>query len=204
MMHTKQGNRLNFRWKSYSVWIREVYTRHKMFSVVFKGSSLVNWRNVCRTTTDWPSCLSSMWVQQNKLCVCLCVVVNFIQMSSSILQERRLHMYVIYCQNKPRSEFVVAEYDGFFEVSVFEQLSYVSSEVKCSVCWCSWSFCQEVQQEINSRLSISDYLIKPIQRITKYQLLLKVLATELHSHDETYTLTNHTMANIRAFKTWNS
>uniref|UniRef100_A0A671TA18 Kalirin RhoGEF kinase b n=1 Tax=Sinocyclocheilus anshuiensis TaxID=1608454 RepID=A0A671TA18_9TELE len=63
-----------------------------------------------------------------------------------IKHERRLHMYVIYCQNKPRSEFVVAEYDAFFE---------------------------EVQQEVNSRLSISDYLIKPIQRITKYQLLLK-------------------------------
>ncbi|TRY95165.1 hypothetical protein DNTS_034680, partial [Danionella cerebrum] len=63
-----------------------------------------------------------------------------------IKHERRLHMYVIYCQNKPRSEFVVAEYDRFFE---------------------------EVQQEVNCRLSISDYLIKPIQRITKYQLLLK-------------------------------
>lgn len=63
-----------------------------------------------------------------------------------IKHERRLHMYVIYCQNKPRSEFIVAEYDTFFE---------------------------EVQQEINSRMSISDYLIKPIQRITKYQLLLK-------------------------------
>ncbi|XP_052456553.1 kalirin isoform X1 [Carassius gibelio] len=63
-----------------------------------------------------------------------------------IKHERRLHMYVVYCQNKPCSEFVVAEYDAFFE---------------------------EVQQEVNSRLSISDYLIKPIQRITKYQLLLK-------------------------------
>ncbi|XP_047670023.1 kalirin RhoGEF kinase b isoform X2 [Tachysurus fulvidraco] len=63
-----------------------------------------------------------------------------------IKHERRLHMYVIYCQNKPRSEFIVAEYDTFFE---------------------------EVQQEIVSKLSISDYLIKPIQRITKYQLLLK-------------------------------
>ncbi|XP_023688517.1 kalirin isoform X4 [Paramormyrops kingsleyae] len=63
-----------------------------------------------------------------------------------IKHERRLHMYVIYCQNKPRSEYVVAEYDSYFEV---------------------------VQQEINSRLSISDFLIKPIQRITKYQLLLK-------------------------------
>ncbi|XP_061081598.1 kalirin [Conger conger] len=63
-----------------------------------------------------------------------------------IKHERRLHMYVVYCQNKPRSEFIVAEYDSYF---------------------------QEVQQEINSRLSISDFLIKPIQRITKYQLLLK-------------------------------
>ncbi|XP_075466191.1 kalirin-like [Ascaphus truei] len=63
-----------------------------------------------------------------------------------IKHERRLHMYVIYCQNKPRSEHVVAEYDSFFE---------------------------EVKQEINQRFTISDFLIKPIQRITKYQLLLK-------------------------------
>lgn len=32
-------------------------------------------------------------------------------------QERRLHMYVVYCQNKPKSEFIVAEYDSYFEVS---------------------------------------------------------------------------------------
>uniref|UniRef100_A0A669PJK9 Kalirin RhoGEF kinase n=1 Tax=Phasianus colchicus TaxID=9054 RepID=A0A669PJK9_PHACC len=63
-----------------------------------------------------------------------------------IKHERRLHMYVVYCQNKPRSEYVVAEYETYFE---------------------------EVQQEINQRLTISDFLIKPIQRITKYQLLLK-------------------------------
>ncbi|RXM29505.1 Kalirin [Acipenser ruthenus] len=63
-----------------------------------------------------------------------------------IKHERRLHMYVVYCQNKPRSECVVAEYDAYFE---------------------------EVKQDINQRLTISDFLIKPIQRITKYQLLLK-------------------------------
>lgn len=33
---------------------------------------------------------------------------------------------------------------------------------------------QEIQHEISCRMSISDYLIKPIQRITKYQLLLRV------------------------------
>ncbi|AWO95656.1 hypothetical protein SMAX5B_015273 [Scophthalmus maximus] len=63
-----------------------------------------------------------------------------------IRHERRLHMYVVYCQNKPRSEFIVIEYENFFE---------------------------EIQHEISCRMSISDYLIKPIQRITKYQLLLK-------------------------------
>ncbi|XP_058474523.1 kalirin-like isoform X1 [Solea solea] len=63
-----------------------------------------------------------------------------------IRHERRLHMYVIYCQNKPKSEFIVIEYETFFE---------------------------EIQHEISCRMSISDYLIKPIQRITKYQLLLK-------------------------------
>uniref|UniRef100_A0A8C5AER4 non-specific serine/threonine protein kinase n=1 Tax=Gadus morhua TaxID=8049 RepID=A0A8C5AER4_GADMO len=60
-----------------------------------------------------------------------------------IKHARRLHMYVVYCQNKPKSEFIVAEYDKYFD------------------------------QVLQSRLSISDFLIKPIQRITKYQLLLK-------------------------------
>lgn len=36
------------------------------------------------------------------------------------------------------------------------------------------SVLQGIQQDIQSRLTISDFLIKPIQRITKYQLLLKV------------------------------
>ncbi|XP_028991626.1 kalirin isoform X5 [Betta splendens] len=63
-----------------------------------------------------------------------------------IKHERRLHMYVVYCQNKPKSEFIVAEYDTYFD---------------------------GVQQDVQSRLTISDFLIKPIQRITKYQLLLK-------------------------------
>ena len=36
----------------------------------------------------------------------------------SIFQERRLSMYVKYCENKPKSEYIVSEYiDNFFEVS---------------------------------------------------------------------------------------
>jgi len=49
------------------------------------------------------------------------------------------------------------------------KLLIITSLYSC-VCFGS----QGIQQDINSRLGISDFLIKPIQRITKYQLLLKV------------------------------
>ncbi|XP_021097061.1 rho guanine nucleotide exchange factor 25 isoform X4 [Heterocephalus glaber] len=64
-----------------------------------------------------------------------------------IKHERRLHMYVVYCQNKPKSEHVVSEFgDSYFE---------------------------ELRQQLGHRLQLSDLLIKPVQRIMKYQLLLK-------------------------------
>lgn len=32
--------------------------------------------------------------------------------------ERKLHMYIVYCQNKAKSEYIVSEYiDTYFEVS---------------------------------------------------------------------------------------
>ena len=36
------------------------------------------------------------------------------------------------------------------------------------------SILQEIQVRLNDKLPLSSYLIKPVQRITKYQLLLKV------------------------------
>ncbi|XP_059911261.1 rho guanine nucleotide exchange factor 25 [Gadus macrocephalus] len=64
-----------------------------------------------------------------------------------IKHERRLQMYVVYCQNKPKSEHIVSEYiETYFE---------------------------EVRQQLGHRLQINDLLIKPVQRIMKYQLLLK-------------------------------
>lgn len=60
--------------------------------------------------------------------------------------ERRLHMYVVYCQNKPTSEYLVGEYETFFN---------------------------EIKQKLGHRLNLADLLIKPVQRIMKYQLLLK-------------------------------
>ncbi|KAI7807288.1 rho guanine nucleotide exchange factor 25 [Triplophysa rosa] len=64
-----------------------------------------------------------------------------------IKHERRLNMYVIYCQNKPKSEHIVSEYiETYFE---------------------------EMRQQLGHRLQLNDLLIKPVQRIMKYQLLLK-------------------------------
>ncbi|XP_052080801.1 triple functional domain protein-like isoform X2 [Mytilus californianus] len=60
--------------------------------------------------------------------------------------ERRLHMYVKYCENKPKSEYIVAEY-----IEVFE----------------------DIRQKLGHRLMLPDLLIKPVQRIMKYQLLLR-------------------------------
>ncbi|XP_049634053.1 guanine nucleotide exchange factor DBS isoform X2 [Suncus etruscus] len=57
-------------------------------------------------------------------------------------------VYEKYCQNKPRSE------------SLWRQ---------CSDC----PFFQECQRKLDHKLSLDSYLLKPVQRITKYQLLLK-------------------------------
>ncbi|XP_012582735.1 PREDICTED: proto-oncogene DBL isoform X5 [Condylura cristata] len=59
-------------------------------------------------------------------------------------------MYAKYCQNKPRSEAIWKKYS------------------ECS-------FFQACQRKLQHRLGLDSYLLKPVQRITKYQLLLKEL-----------------------------
>lgn len=41
-------------------------------------------------------------------------------------------------------------------------------------CFVWLSLCQEIRQQLGHRLQLNDLLIKPVQRIMKYQLLLKV------------------------------
>ena len=60
-------------------------------------------------------------------------------------------MYVKYCENKPKSEFLVGEYFEYFE---------------------------ELRVKLGKKLQLPDLLIKPVQRIMKYQLLLKVSLRE--------------------------
>jgi hypothetical protein len=61
--------------------------------------------------------------------------------------ERKLHMYVVYCQNKPVSEYIVSEHlESYFE---------------------------DLRVKLGHKLQLCDLLIKPVQRIMKYQLMLK-------------------------------
>lgn len=56
-------------------------------------------------------------------------------------------MYVVYCKNKPVSEYIVSEHlETYFE---------------------------ELRIKLGQKLQLCDLLIKPVQRIMKYQLLLK-------------------------------
>uniref|UniRef100_A0A8D0CKE4 MCF.2 cell line derived transforming sequence n=1 Tax=Scleropages formosus TaxID=113540 RepID=A0A8D0CKE4_SCLFO len=67
------------------------------------------------------------------------------------LQRReQFHVYERYCQNKPRSE------------ALWRQCS-------------DSAFFQECQRKLEHKLSLDSYLLKPVQRLTKYQLLLKEL-----------------------------
>ncbi|KAK3562438.1 hypothetical protein QTP86_034081, partial [Hemibagrus guttatus] len=66
----------------------------------------------------------------------------------AVPQKEELQIYEKYCQNKPRSE------------ALWRQ--------------CGDSlFFQECQKRLDHKLSLDAYLLKPVQRITKYQLLLK-------------------------------
>ncbi|KAM8910409.1 proto-oncogene DBL isoform 2-T2 [Spinachia spinachia] len=65
-------------------------------------------------------------------------------------RKASFQMYECYCQNKPRSD------------ALWKQFS-------------DCSFFQECQKKLEHKLGLDSYLLKPVQRLTKYQLLLKEL-----------------------------
>ncbi|XP_070538296.1 guanine nucleotide exchange factor DBS-like isoform X3 [Ptychodera flava] len=68
-------------------------------------------------------------------------------------------LYSCYCQNKPQSEILRRE------------------------CGNDNQFFQECQKRLQHRLPLSAYLLKPVQRITKYQLLLKEMLKFSHNEE---------------------
>lgn len=77
-------------------------------------------------------------------------------------------MYVVYCQNKPVSEFIVSEKENYFEVS-HPNLDPLAFQLLTALV----SGLQELRQKLGHKLQLADLLIKPVQRIMKYQLMLK-------------------------------
>nr|XP_043895415.1 proto-oncogene DBL isoform X1 [Solea senegalensis] len=65
-------------------------------------------------------------------------------------RKESFQMYECYCQNKPRSD------------ALWKQFS-------------DCAFFQECQKKLEHKLGLDSYLLKPVQRLTKYQLLLKEL-----------------------------
>ncbi|XP_077434420.1 proto-oncogene DBL isoform X2 [Vanacampus margaritifer] len=73
-----------------------------------------------------------------------------------LARKENFQMYECYCQNKPRSD------------ALWRQFS-------------DCPFFQECQKKLGHKLGLDSYLLKPVQRLTKYQLLLKELLK--HSAD---------------------
>ncbi|XP_030648444.1 proto-oncogene DBL [Chanos chanos] len=74
-------------------------------------------------------------------------------------RKENFQVYEQYCQNKPRSD------------ALWRQFS-------------DSAFFQECQKKLQHKLNLDSYLLKPVQRLTKYQLLLKELLK--HSTDSQY------------------
>uniref|UniRef100_A0A3Q1MZ76 MCF.2 cell line derived transforming sequence like n=1 Tax=Bos taurus TaxID=9913 RepID=A0A3Q1MZ76_BOVIN len=89
-------------------------------------------------------------------------------------------IYEKYCQNKPRSE------------SLWRQ---------CSDC----PFFQECQKKLDHKLSLDSYLLKPVQRITKYQLLLKKAPSYSYKQSLNMTavgITENVKGDAKKFEIW--
>ena len=86
--------------------------------------------------------------------------------------EKKFQMYVVYCQNKPKSEFIVsAHIDTYFEVSSLQMVSVKWLQKRDKTIFSSF---QEIRLKYGFKLRLTDLLIKPIQRLTKYHMLLEV------------------------------
>ena len=66
------------------------------------------------------------------------------------LQAAEFELYTVYCKNHPKSEILV------------------NGGTECQ------AFFKGIQRKLGHPLDLNAYLLTPVQRITKYKLLLKV------------------------------
>ena len=74
-------------------------------------------------------------------------------------KEQEFQMYASYCKNKPNSEALWKEFGHF-------------------------PFFQDCQRKLEHQLPLGAYLLKPIQRITRYQLFLKQMIKYSHKSQD--------------------
>ena len=79
--------------------------------------------------------------------VAIGTVINFAHALPPRAQNADFGAYVTYCKNKPVSDNARVEYETYFS---------------------------QRQNELGQKLSIEDLLITPVQRLPKYQLLVRV------------------------------
>ena len=80
---------------------------------------------------------------------------DFNQIAKLLLEEgsKMAQIYIGYCQGKTQSEALIIEHRPFFD---------------------------RLQMQLRANESLSSYLIRPIQRITKFPLMLKVHSLSIH------------------------
>ncbi len=96
--------------------------------------------------SDHPERVGTCFIQH----VCQYNAVHVLFINNCLFQSKEFQLYSEYCRNRPNSEALLTQ----------------SPECK--------SFFKEIQIRLAHQLPLNSYLIKPIQRVTKYQLLLKV------------------------------
>ncbi|XP_042241133.1 uncharacterized protein LOC121878785 [Homarus americanus] len=74
--------------------------------------------------------------------------------------ESQFHLYALYNKNKPKSDSLMSEYGS--------------------------SFFRKKQLELEDRMDLASYLLKPVQRMGKYALILKQLLKECGRGEENY------------------
>lgn len=87
-----------------------------------------------------------------------------------------LQIYEKYCHNKPRSESLWRQCSdcAFFQVDKQDFTGKKKKNTTGFDLTLFFSKNQECQKKLEHKLGLDSYLLKPVQRITKYQLLLKV------------------------------
>ncbi|XP_076112439.1 puratrophin-1-like isoform X2 [Mytilus galloprovincialis] len=77
-----------------------------------------------------------------------------------LMHESFFYLYALYNKNKPKSDALMAEYGK--------------------------NFFKQKQEELGDRMDLSSYLLKPVQRMGKYALMLKQIMKECPQSDAAY------------------